>query len=148
MKFPLKRSYEQEERLGILAWSDKEQHLKSQVKQLPTLQRAGMINFLRTNKNLFRAIVHCRRIGAEDIFQELLKSKVLVLCVTKHLVLRRKRKTQPEKYCELHRESGLEIKTLETVLRYQYNLRGLLRKRKGQNLGKTVTSFILITWKR
>ena len=41
-----------------------------------------------------------------------------------------------KKYSQLHQEAGLEIKTLETVLRHQYNLRGLLKKGKGKNLGK------------
>ena len=43
---------------------------------------------------------------------------------------------QPGKYSQLHQEAGLEAKTLETVLRHQYNLRGLLKKAEDQNLGK------------
>ena len=93
-------------------------------------------SFLRTNKDRFSAIVYCRRIGTEDIFQELLKSEVLVLSVTKHLISKIKRKTQPGKYLQLNQAAGLEIKTLETVLRHQYNLRGLIKKDKGKNVGK------------
>ena len=63
-------------------------------------------------------------------------SEILVLSVTKHLIARRKTKMQPKKYFELNQEAGLEIKTLENVLRHQYSLRGLLRKGKGKNLGK------------
>ena len=75
-------------------------------------------SFLRTNKDRFSAIVYCRRIGTEDISQELLKSEVLVLSVTKHLISKRKGKTQPGKYSPLHQEAGLEIKTLETLLQF------------------------------
>ena len=95
-----------------------------------------LITFLRTNKDGFSAIVYCRRIGTENIFPELLKSEVLVLSVTEHLTSKRKRKTQEGKYCQLHQEAGLENKTLQTVLRHQNNLRGLLKKGKGKNLGK------------
>ena len=65
-----------------------------------------------------------------------MKSEVLVLSVIKHLISKRKKKTQPGKYSQLHQEAGLENKTLETVLRHQYNLRGLLKKGKGKNVGK------------
>ena len=92
--------------------------------------------FLRTNRDRFSAIVYRQRIGTEDIFEELLKSEVLALSVTKHLISKRKWKTQPGKYSQLHQEAGLEIRTLETVLRHQYNLRGLLKKGKGKNWGK------------
>ena len=92
--------------------------------------------FLRTNRDRFSAIVYCRRIGTEDTFQELLKSEILVLSVTKHLISERKRKMQPGKYSQLHQEAGLENRTLEIVLRHQYNLRGLLKKGKGKNWGK------------
>ena len=94
-----------------------------------------LTSFLRTNKDRFSAIVYCRRIGTEDIFQELLKSEVLVLSVTKRLMSKPKWKTQPGKYSQLHQEAGLEIGTLDTV-RHQYNLRGLLKKGKGKNWGK------------
>ena len=95
-----------------------------------------LISFLRTNKDRFSAIVYCRRIATEDILQELLKSEVLVLSVTKHLISKRKRKTQPGKYSPLHHEAGLKIETLATALRHQYNLRELLKKRKGKKVGK------------
>ena len=95
-----------------------------------------LTSFLRTNKDLFSAIVYCRRKVTEDIFQELLKSEVLVLSVTKHLISKRKRKTQPGKYSQLHQEAGLEIKTLETVLRHQYNFERAAQERKRQELGQ------------
>ena len=66
----------------------------------------------------------------------LLNSELLVLSVTKHLISRRKRKKQPGKICQPHQEAGLEIKTLATVLRHQYNLGGLSKKGKGKNLCK------------
>ena len=62
-----------------------------------------------------------------------------MLTITKHLIRQTKMKTQPKQYCELLQEAGLEIKTLETVLRHQYNLRGLLSRGKG----KLQTSYIL-----
>ena len=52
--------------------------------------------FLRTNKDRFSAIVYCRRIGSEDIFQELLKSELLVLSVTKHLISRERGRRSQE----------------------------------------------------
>ena len=97
-----------------------------------------LISFLRTNKDGFSAIVYCRRIGRGDIFQELLKSEVLVLSETKHLISKRKRKKQPGTYSQLHQEAGLKNETLETVLRHQYNLRGLLKKGKYKNWGKSL----------
>ena len=56
--------------------------------------------------------------------------------VTKHLILMRKKKTQPGKYSQPHREAGLEIINLEAVLRPQQNLRGLLKKTKARTWAK------------
>ena len=52
-----------------------------------------LTSFLRTKKACFSAVVYYRRIGAADIFQELLKSELLVLSVAKNRVSKRKRKT-------------------------------------------------------
>ena len=93
-----------------------------------------LITAVRTNKDRFSAIVYCRRIGTEEMLQEVLKSEVLVQSLTKHL--RKKWKTQPRNHCKLYQEAGLEIRNLETVLRHQYNLKRLLRKGRGENLGK------------
>ena len=71
-----------------------------------------LTSFLRTKKDHFSAFVYCRRICTDDIFQELLKCEGLVLSVTKHLISKRKSKTQPGKYSQLHQEVGLEIRTL------------------------------------
>ena len=68
------------------------------------------------------------------MLQKLLKSEVLVLSVTKHL--RREKEDAARNVLRSNQETGLEIKNLETVLRHQYSLKGLPRKRGGKILGK------------
>ena len=95
-----------------------------------------LTNYLTTNINKFEALVYCQRTGTPDIFKELLSTGILVLRVTKHLISKRKAKTQLGHYIVLHQELAREIKSLDIVLRHQGNLKALLKKRKGKNLEK------------
>ena len=95
-----------------------------------------LTNYLTTNNNKFEALVYCQRTGTPDIFKELLSTGILVLRVTKHLISKRKGKTQLGDYRVLHQEPSREIKSLDIVLRHQGNLKALLKKGKGKNLGK------------
>ena len=95
-----------------------------------------LIYYLTTNNNKFKALVYCQRTGTPDIFKELLSTGILVLRVTKHLITKRKRKTQLGDYSVLHQEPPHEIESLEIALRHQGNLKALLKKGKGKNLGK------------
>ena len=87
-----------------------------------------LTKYLTTDDNNFKALVYCQRTGTSDIFEELLSTGILVLLVTKHLISKRKRKTQLGDYSVLHQEPAHEIKSLD-----EGNLK-VLKKKK--NLGK------------
>ena len=69
-----------------------------------------LIPFLKTNRP-----IQCYCLRPHDNFQELLKCKIMVLSVAKHLISRSKRKMQPTNYCELYQEAGLEICSVNTI---------------------------------
>ena len=95
-----------------------------------------LTNYLTSNNNKFKALVYCQRTGTPDIFKELMSTGIMVLRVTKHLISKRKVKTQQGDSRVLHQEPAREIKSLDIVLRHQENLKALLKKRKGKNLGQ------------
>ena len=87
----------------------------------------------------FEAIVYCTRKGAPDIVKSLLKTGILVIQVTKHIIPRQKQRDYwcLKQYKGLHQEAALELKTLDIIWRHRRNLRSLLKQAKGKpKLGK------------
>ena len=84
----------------------------------------------------FKALVYFQRTGSPDIFKELLSTGILVLRVTKHLISKRKRKTQLGDYSALRQEPACQIKSLDIVLRHKGKLKALLKKIKGKKFEK------------
>ena len=93
-------------------------------------------NYLTTNINKFKALVYCQRTGTPDIFKELLSTGILVLRVTKHLISKRKGKTQLGDYRVLHQEPVREIKSFGHCSALSRKTESSAQKRKGKNLGK------------
>ena len=93
-----------------------------------------LVAFLQRHSDRIKAIVYCQRHGAKNILKQLLKSGILVIQSTKHLVSRRKQKNTNviSRYFQLHQDPDIELKSLGLVLKHQSNLRKLLKKNRGK----------------
>lgn len=93
-----------------------------------------LCSYLKGNSFRFKAIIYCQREGAPDILQDLLKTGILIIQVTKHIVSRRNQRHEwvLKQYRALHQESSQELHTLYVVWKHSDNLRRLLNKGRGQ----------------
>ena len=93
-----------------------------------------LVAFLQGHSDRIKATVYCQRFGAENIQEQLLKSGILVIHSTKHLVSRRKqKKTNIISRCfQRNQDPEIEPKSLGSVLKHQSNLGKLLKKRGGK----------------
>ena len=80
------------------------------------------------------AIIYFQRYGAKNILNQLLKSEILVMRSTKHLVSRRKQKNSNiiSRYFQLHQDPDTVLKSLGLVLKHQSKLRNLLKNYRGK----------------
>ena len=78
--------------------------------------------------------MYCKRRRAPDIVKNLLKTGIILIQVTKHLISRQKQRDYwcLKQYRELHQEAALELKTLDYIWRHRKNLRSLLKKGNGK----------------
>ena len=125
-------------RTDIVVWHDRINNSisKHKWKNYRPSSVQELTNYLTMNNNKFKALVYCQQTGTPDFLKVLLSTRILVLRVTKHLISKKKGKTQLGDYIVLQQEPAPEIKSLDIVLRHQGNLKALLKKGKRKKLGK------------
>ena len=105
------------------------------------LSPSQLIAVLEEYQERIEAIVHCRREGTPDIYDQLKRSTLVTIHIVKDIVSKRKQKDPSLiKECrELHQMPALELKTLTLVLAHKSNLMSLItRSRPKKNFPSAV----------
>ena len=76
------------------------------------------------------AIIHCQRVGAPNVLQQLRSTGVLVLNLVNDLLPARQVRKQFffEEFRQLHQKAILELRTLTIIRRYQNQLHRFTKK--------------------
>ena len=87
---------------------------------------------------IISAIVCCQRNGTPDIKNQLIRSGILVIPITKCLISKRKRRTElVNEYQALHEDVQLELKSLRIVFEHQDKMPAVLSKLRSNTKKKS-----------